>query len=279
MSTSVTESPSAAKIDAYSTPMTPAPSTIIDRGIRGRRSTVVLSNTVSSSKSMSAGRLGAEPVAMTMTSPDSRSRTCPSTPWTAIVCGVEEPPLAAVDLDRIAGQRAVDELQLPLHDALLAVHQFGDGDGLGDRDLDRVELVVPQAVDEQSRSRAASCSGIVPQLTRIPPTTFSRSTSATRLPARAAWMAARSPPGPPPRTTTSKLITGAPAGDARPVQIPNRCRPVSETEQQRPDGHALRHFTAAGAALNGSMSGTTLTPVVNVKGAVATPLGNVNSTM
>ena len=85
MSTSVTESPSAAKIDAYSTPMTPAPSTIIDRGIRGRRSTVVLSNTVSSSKSMSAGLLGAEPVAITITPPDSRSRTCPSTPWTAIV--------------------------------------------------------------------------------------------------------------------------------------------------------------------------------------------------
>ena len=53
--------PSAAKIDAYSTPMTPAPSTIIDLGIRGRRSTVVLSNTVSSSKQISPGRLGGRP--------------------------------------------------------------------------------------------------------------------------------------------------------------------------------------------------------------------------
>ncbi len=92
VSTSVTDSPSAAKIDAYSTPMTPAPRTIIDRGIRGRRSTVVLSNTVSSSNAMSAGRLGAEPVAITITSPRSRSRTCPSTPCTAIVCASRKRP-------------------------------------------------------------------------------------------------------------------------------------------------------------------------------------------
>src|SRR5512137_2952950 len=77
--------------------------------------------------------------------------------------------------------------------------------------------------------------GIVPQLTRIPPTTFSRSTSATRLPARAAWIAARSPPGPPPMTTTSKLITGAPSDDTRPAQTPDRPRPVSEAQQQLPD--------------------------------------------
>ena len=62
---------------------------------------------------------------------------------------VEEPPLAPEDLDRVAVQRAVDQLQFPLHDALLAVHQLRDGDRVGDLDLDRVELVVPQAVDER----------------------------------------------------------------------------------------------------------------------------------
>ena len=45
--------------------------------------------------------------------------------------------------------------------------------------------------------------GIVPQLTRLPPTTLARSTTATRLPARAAWIAARSPAGPQPMTMTS----------------------------------------------------------------------------
>ena len=44
----------------------------------------------------------------------------------------------------------------------------------------------------------------MPQLTRLPPTTCARSTAATRRPARAAWIAARSPPGPHPSTTTSK---------------------------------------------------------------------------
>ena len=149
MSTSVTASPSAAKIDAYSTPMTPAPSTIIDRGIRGRRSTVVLSNTVSSSNAMSAGRLGAEPVAITITSPRKPQPDLPVDAVHGDRVRVEEPPLAPEDLDRVAAQRAVDQLELPLHDALLAVHQLGDRDRVGDLHLDGVELVVPQAVDER----------------------------------------------------------------------------------------------------------------------------------
>ena len=61
--------------------------------------------------------------------------------------------------------------------------------------------VIPRKKSALSRS---VFDGIVPQFTRAPPTTGARSTRATRFCALAAWMAARSPPGPPPRTTTSK---------------------------------------------------------------------------
>jgi hypothetical protein len=65
VSTSVTAIPSAAKMLAYSIPITPAPSTVIVFGIRGSCRIVSESKTVSPSKGTSAGRLGREPVAIT----------------------------------------------------------------------------------------------------------------------------------------------------------------------------------------------------------------------
>ncbi len=92
MSTTVTWSPRAAKIEAYSIPITPAPSTSIERGMRGSRRMLSESNTVSWSNGTSSGRLGEEPVAMTMVSADRRVRTCPSTPLTDTVCGSTNRP-------------------------------------------------------------------------------------------------------------------------------------------------------------------------------------------
>ncbi len=66
-STSVTLVPSAANIDAYSTPITPAPMTAIVRGRRfWRRSMPSESTTVRSSNSTSGGRCGTVPTATTM---------------------------------------------------------------------------------------------------------------------------------------------------------------------------------------------------------------------
>src|SRR5215469_18218980 len=45
--------------------------------------------------------------------------------------------------------------------------------------------------------------GMVPVLMQTPPTTLCFSTTATRFPALAAWIAARCPPGPEPMTTRS----------------------------------------------------------------------------
>ena len=79
--------PSAAKIAAYSVPITPAPSTNMERGMRGSLRMVTESNTVSTSNGTSAGRFGEVPVAMITTSPESTIRVCPWLPTTAIRCG------------------------------------------------------------------------------------------------------------------------------------------------------------------------------------------------
>ena len=67
-STTVTLVPSAAKIEAYSMPITPAPTTTIEVGMKSRRTISSESSTRSQSKSMPSGRRGVVPVAMTMNS-------------------------------------------------------------------------------------------------------------------------------------------------------------------------------------------------------------------
>ncbi len=65
-STTVTLVPSAANIDAYSMPITPAPTTTIEAGIALRSRMPSESSTRSSSNSTPAGRAGLVPVAITM---------------------------------------------------------------------------------------------------------------------------------------------------------------------------------------------------------------------
>jgi hypothetical protein len=65
-STTVTFVPSAANIEAYSMPITPAPTTTIARGTCGSCSTPSESSTVTSSNSTDFGRFGRVPVATMM---------------------------------------------------------------------------------------------------------------------------------------------------------------------------------------------------------------------
>jgi hypothetical protein len=91
-STTVTLVPSAANMDAYSIPITPAPATTMDRGTRSRWTMPSESITVRSSKSTVAGRAGRVPVAITILSAVARCiRPWPSS--TSIVCGSTKYPV------------------------------------------------------------------------------------------------------------------------------------------------------------------------------------------
>ena len=67
-STTVTLTPSAANIDAYSIPITPAPTTTIEAGMRSRRRKPSESRIVRSSNSTAGGRAGRVPGAITIRS-------------------------------------------------------------------------------------------------------------------------------------------------------------------------------------------------------------------
>ena len=82
--------PRAANIDAYSMPITPAPTTTIERGTRSRWMMPSESMIVLSSKATLDGRAGLVPVAMTILSavtlrvrppPSSTSTACGPTKW------------------------------------------------------------------------------------------------------------------------------------------------------------------------------------------------------
>ena len=85
-STTVTLVPSAANMDAYSIPITPAPATTIDRGTFSRWTIPSESITVRSSNSTLSGRAGRVPVPITILSALAwRTRPTPSS--TSTVCG------------------------------------------------------------------------------------------------------------------------------------------------------------------------------------------------
>jgi hypothetical protein len=90
-STTVTLVPSAANIDAYSIPITPAPATTIDRGTCSRWTIPSESITVRSSNSTLGGRAGRVPVAMTIFSALARRSLPPSS--TSTVCGSTKEPV------------------------------------------------------------------------------------------------------------------------------------------------------------------------------------------
>ena len=85
-STTVTLVPSAANMDAYSIPITPAPATTIERGTFSRWTIPSESITVRSSNSTLAGRAGRVPVAITILSALAW-RLRPSPASTCTVCG------------------------------------------------------------------------------------------------------------------------------------------------------------------------------------------------
>jgi hypothetical protein len=85
-STTVTRVPRAANIEAYSIPITPAPTTTIDRGMARSERIPSESMIRSSSKSTLAGRAGWVPVAITILAPVTRRSLSPS-PATVTVCG------------------------------------------------------------------------------------------------------------------------------------------------------------------------------------------------
>ena len=80
--------PSAAIIDAYSAPITPAPTTVIVRGRRSSLSIPSESITVRSSKETSVGRAGTVPTAITMRS--AVQALAPSSPCTVTEWGPEK---------------------------------------------------------------------------------------------------------------------------------------------------------------------------------------------
>ena len=130
-----TSTPSAAKIDAYSQPMTPAPTTAIDCGMVAMCRIVSLSQIASSSNGTSIGRYGEEPVAMRMTLPSSTVE--PDRGHDLDLSRRLETRVADVAIDFVPAQVLFDALPLALDDEVLAMHELGDADVALDLHLDR----------------------------------------------------------------------------------------------------------------------------------------------
>ena len=133
---------------AYSIPTTPAPSTVIVFGMRGSCRIVSESNTVSPSNGTSSGRFGREPVAMTKKSAVSVRMLAAARRLHRHGVGAGEAGVALDDLDRVAPERLVDQLELALHDRALAVHEVGHRELGADLVADAVEAVAGELVEE-----------------------------------------------------------------------------------------------------------------------------------
>jgi hypothetical protein len=83
----VTRVPRAANIEAYSTPMTPAPTTTMESGTFSSESTWSESSTREPSNSTCEGRAGVVPVAMMILSAVRVRNTCEPSMSTERVCG------------------------------------------------------------------------------------------------------------------------------------------------------------------------------------------------
>ena len=151
LSTTVTFVPSAPNIDAYSTPITPAPTTVIVRGTRcSSLSRPSESMTVRSSNSTDAGRAGRVPPAMMIRRGADR------------LVGVLDPHrvrvleagLAGQQSDAVAAELLAHDRRLGRHDARRAVHQLLERVLLGLLDAGRVEHV-ERALGELLQHRLA----------------------------------------------------------------------------------------------------------------------------
>ncbi len=99
-STTVTLVPSAANIDAYSIPITPAPATTMVRGTRSRCWMPSESMTVFSSNATLGGRAGLVPVAMMIASAVS-FRCRPAVSSTSSSCGPRKDPVPLSTVTRL----------------------------------------------------------------------------------------------------------------------------------------------------------------------------------
>ena len=99
-STTVTLVPRAANMDAYSMPITPAPTTTIDRGTRSRWMMPSESMIVFSSKATVEGRAGRVPVAMTILSAVIL-RVRPARSSTSMLCGPTKYPMPCMIMTRL----------------------------------------------------------------------------------------------------------------------------------------------------------------------------------
>ena len=128
-STTVTLVPSAANIDAYSMPITPAPTTTIDVGSDFRSRIPSESSTRSSSNSTPAGRAGLVPVAITMNSPSDRCSVRPGSVLDDNGVRVDESAVPGVEVDPVAHQLTAH------HVLLLGDDVLGAGEQIRGRDL------------------------------------------------------------------------------------------------------------------------------------------------
>ena len=142
-STTVTLVPSAANIEAYSMPITPAPATTIDRGTRSRCRMPSESMIVRSSNSTLAGRAGLVPVAMMIFSALDLAAAAGAV-GDLDVGRAGEARRPGQDGHPVAGELAAHDVVLPADDVMRAGGQVADRDLV----LDPVALPVHLALVE-----------------------------------------------------------------------------------------------------------------------------------
>ena len=150
-STMVTLVPSAANIDAYSTPITPAPTTTIDAGIDWRSRMPSESSTRCSSNSTPSGRAGLVPVAMTMYSPLTVVRSPRERSSTRRVCSSRNRPSAGDQIDPVAHQLVAHRFGLFADDVAGSRQQVGRCDLVLDPIARAVELALVHPGQVQNR--------------------------------------------------------------------------------------------------------------------------------
>ncbi len=180
-STSVTCTPSAAAIEAYSRPITPPPITVIVAGRRRSRRMPSESSTVRSSNSTPAGRAGVVPTAITKRSAESERSP------TRSVCGSTKdavPVSTSTWLRR--NWSKITSRSCSITCWARQTRSSSSTVCLGRQPVSRT--IAARSVFE----------GTVPVFVEAPPSTFARSITAARLPSFEACTAARWPAGPDP---------------------------------------------------------------------------------
>ena len=203
-STSVTLVPSTAKNDAYSTPITPPPTTTRLWGISLSRPTVSLVRTIGESSDAWSGQPGG-----------STGRVPHASSVNAVV-RVRSPSALSIEMVCSSTNDAKPQkILIPLRRSVARISccssWITDETRASSISIVRLTWSMPAASSERCtvpRFRLITASrkvldGSVPRCTVTPPTPRFRSMSATRLPSFAAWIAADWPAGPLPITTRS----------------------------------------------------------------------------